>query len=61
LAEYEQTAASDHCPDFFKFQAIGAGIAWHTAQLAGAVVIRISCILSIWCGVGFRLQGPMEE
>src|SRR4029453_16171277 len=51
--EYEQAAASDHCPDFFKFQVIGARIAWNTARLAGAVVIRISFILRIGCGVKF--------
>jgi hypothetical protein len=28
FGEPEQTAAWDHCPDFFKFQAIGARLAW---------------------------------
>jgi branched-chain amino acid transport system substrate-binding protein len=61
FGEPEQTAAWDHCPDFFKFQAIGARLAWCAAQLAGAVVIRISCILSILVWRWFRLRGGRTE
>src|SRR5258707_15411161 len=59
IGKHEQTAAWHHCPDFFKFQAIGAPLACSALLLAAAIILRISWILknSTWRGFGC---GPSE-